>query len=75
MLSVGLSPGCPAQTFQCDNGKCIPQNQKCDGMDSCGDGSDEATCDKGEAWPSPPCFRGFSPGGSCREPTHIPSFQ
>ena len=70
-----LSPGCPAQTFQCGNGKCVPQNQQCDGTDNCGDGSDEATCDRGETWPSPPCFRGFPPGGSCHEHTHIPSFQ
>lgn len=43
-------PGCPAQTFRCGNGKCLPQNQQCDGKDNCGDGSDEATCNLGEAW-------------------------
>lgn len=27
--------------FQCDNKRCIPRFQICDGIDNCGDGSDE----------------------------------
>jgi Low-density lipoprotein receptor domain class A len=27
--------------FQCANHKCIPRYQACDGLDNCGDGSDE----------------------------------
>ena len=43
------SPGCPPNAFKCDNGKCLPQSQQCDRKDDCGDGSDEAKCQDGEA--------------------------
>lgn len=45
---LALSPGCAADSFKCSNGKCIPNAQKCDGKDDCGDGSDEGSCSKGE---------------------------
>ncbi|KII70741.1 Suppressor of tumorigenicity 14 protein [Thelohanellus kitauei] len=30
--------------FQCNNSKCLINNVKCNGIDECGDGSDEADC-------------------------------
>ncbi|KAL0627175.1 Suppressor of tumorigenicity 14 protein [Plecturocebus cupreus] len=45
-LSPRASPGCPAQTFKCSNGKCLSKSQQCNGKDDCGDGSDEASCTK-----------------------------
>ena len=32
---------CDADKFLCDNGRCIPNDWKCDFDDDCGDGSDE----------------------------------
>lgn len=37
---------CDAYTFQCANGVCVSLEWKCDGMDDCGDYSDEANCGK-----------------------------
>ena len=36
---------CPWNEFPCSNGKCIPHLFKCDGMDNCGDRSDESNED------------------------------
>ncbi|XP_073673926.1 sortilin-related receptor [Garra rufa] len=35
---------CDAYSFQCSNGMCVTLEWKCDGMDDCGDYSDEANC-------------------------------
>uniref|UniRef100_A0A1A7WSZ5 Sortilin-related receptor n=1 Tax=Iconisemion striatum TaxID=60296 RepID=A0A1A7WSZ5_9TELE len=35
---------CDAYTFKCANGVCVSLEWKCDGMDDCGDYSDEANC-------------------------------
>lgn len=37
---------CDELSFQCQNGVCISLIWKCDGMDDCGDDSDEANCGK-----------------------------
>jgi len=29
----------------CDNGRCVPLSSICDGVNDCGDGSDELNCD------------------------------
>lgn len=46
--SCSLPPGCAADSFKCDNGKCVPSTRKCDGKDDCGDGSDEGSCSRGK---------------------------
>lgn len=48
LLRICVSIGCPAGSFRCSNGKCLPQSQQCNGKDDCGDGSDEASCDNGK---------------------------
>uniref|UniRef100_A0A673K6R7 Sortilin-related receptor n=1 Tax=Sinocyclocheilus rhinocerous TaxID=307959 RepID=A0A673K6R7_9TELE len=35
---------CDGYSFQCSNGMCVTLEWKCDGMDDCGDYSDEANC-------------------------------
>lgn len=35
---------CDSYNFQCSNGMCVTLEWKCDGMDDCGDYSDEANC-------------------------------
>ena len=35
---------CIASQFECDNGKCFSKNVICDGVDNCGDKSDERNC-------------------------------
>ncbi|XP_066570122.1 low-density lipoprotein receptor-related protein 3 [Amia ocellicauda] len=35
---------CQSDEFLCGNGKCLPTTWKCNGMDECGDGTDEKSC-------------------------------
>uniref|UniRef100_A0A0L8GWC4 Serine protease 12 n=1 Tax=Octopus bimaculoides TaxID=37653 RepID=A0A0L8GWC4_OCTBM len=39
-----LSQNCTATGFQCQNGRCIPEEEKCNGRDDCNDFSDEQDC-------------------------------
>ena len=40
--------GCPEGWFRCALGECIPQSWMCDGVDNCGDRSDEDNTECGE---------------------------
>ncbi|KAG5260637.1 hypothetical protein AALO_G00294760 [Alosa alosa] len=44
--SSNLHPGnkCDIGKFQCANGKCVLHDKTCDGINNCGDGSDEMCC-------------------------------
>ncbi|KAM6959084.1 sortilin-related receptor [Aplochiton taeniatus] len=61
---------CDAYTFQCANGVCVSLEWKCDGMDDCGDYSDEANC----ASPTevPGCSRYFQ--FECRNSRCVPTW-
>ncbi|XP_048483491.1 sortilin-related receptor isoform X4 [Plutella xylostella] len=47
-MTCPKKPGatCGPHEFTCKNGVCIDSSLRCDGADSCGDGSDEARCDR-----------------------------
>uniref|UniRef100_A0A8C8H4J4 Fibronectin type-III domain-containing protein n=1 Tax=Oncorhynchus tshawytscha TaxID=74940 RepID=A0A8C8H4J4_ONCTS len=48
---------CDAYNFQCANGLCVSLGWKCDGMNDCGDYSDEANC--GSPTEGPGCTQDF----------------
>ena len=35
---------CPVDSFLCDNANCVPSIWECDGINDCGDNSDEDHC-------------------------------
>ena len=40
-LDCDVGNACPMSQFRCSNGTCIPISWACDGLDDCGDQSDE----------------------------------
>jgi len=45
LTNAGMGVTCPPLEFQChETHRCIPQHLACDGIDHCGDGSDELGC-------------------------------
>ncbi|XP_068939311.1 SCO-spondin-like [Petaurus breviceps papuanus] len=43
-VSIPTVPPCPGNEFHCANGVCIPPEAMCNGVEDCGDGSDEKDC-------------------------------
>ena len=41
---------CASDEFLCGNDQCIPEDAKCDGVDHCGDDSDEILCGTSSSW-------------------------
>ena len=44
ILYVSASSTCPDGWFQCNNGRCIELNWRCDGISHCSNGDDERNC-------------------------------
>ncbi|XP_074051346.1 SCO-spondin-like [Macrotis lagotis] len=43
-VSTTMTPPCPGKEFLCSNGVCLPPEAMCNGVEECGDGSDEENC-------------------------------
>jgi hypothetical protein len=68
---------CSKREFQCDNGKCINENDICNGNDDCGDGSDETEADLNKRSCRDPCYYFGENGqnGGCDKNAHCISRQ